>query len=826
MSGVAKINSSNRDDRGGRLGRGSGLHRCGAACLSLAVLAGASVAQATPPQGADPLAGAATLEEVIVHARRRDERLEETPLAVSVRSGEQLRQQSATLLEDVAREIPNVRMVSSPQSVSALDVTMRGQTVNRSAIVFDPAVGLYEDGVYVANGQGAMATLLDVDSVEIVRGSQGTLFGRNNTGGAVSLRTHRPELGRYAAEFATGVGDYEAFMGRAIFNAPVSDTFALRFAYQNNGRNGFGSSTGSGQENLANQHRYQARMGALWAPAEATEAYFTYEHFEANETGAILHPLAGPGMGTQVAQLGGALAQVAQAAQGAGFPIPGLPTVAFPADLYQAAGSYPSSDHAKTDALQLTVTQHFAGTLAAKLILGYRRLDASTALDVDASTLPLADTTLTNTSNQKSVELQLTGKALDERLDWVTGLYWFRDNGSAPSVQAPASPDFLNAITAVYNFTSQFPPPNQPLDLRPFFSPVPVYEQNSATNGSRAAFLHAEYQLTPRWAVAAGVRHTDDERALDENSYALLPDGSQNCTILDASGPQPVPIQGPCPALHKSVSYGYWSWELSSRYRVSDAVHAYVRIGRSQRSGGWNAPLATLQDQPFRPEQLTDYELGLKAVLFGGALLLNGDVFFGNYDDMQRLLAILVGGTPTTLVTNAGSARVSGAELEAQWHLAPRAALQASLGFTDARYQTFQYTPFAGGPAQDLSHNDFYQTPRLQASLAGSYEVPTRLGDLMLRAGYAWQDKVEFNVINDFNYQPASGTANARIALASHTRSWELALIGNNLTDKHYAYTGGTLGSPGAPAPTIAWQVPGERRTVGLEGTYRWSGAR
>jgi iron complex outermembrane receptor protein len=792
-----------------------------AAWLGSAVLAGASSAQAAPsPPGADPVAGAATLEEVIVHARRREERLEETPLAVSVRTGEQLRQQSATLLEDVARDVPNVRMVSSPQSVSALDVTMRGQTVNRSAIVFDPAVGLYVDGVYVANGQGAMGTLLDIDDVEVVRGSQGTLFGRNNTGGAVSLRTHRPELGSYAAELATGVGDYGAFMGRAIFNAPVSDTFALRFAYQNNERRGFGSSVGSGQDNLANQHRYQARVGALWKPGEATEAHFTYEHFEANETGAILHPLAGPGMGTLVAQIGGALAQ---------FPIPGLPTVAFPADPYQADGSYPSFDHAKTDALQLSVTQQFADGLAAKLILGYRRLDASTALDVDASPLPLADVTLFNTSNQKSAELQLTGKALGDRLDWVGGLYWFRDNGSAPSVQAPASPDFLALLAQVVQFGGpDLSPVFDPLSFQrpPGVPPGPVYEQNSVVNESSAGFLHAEYQLTPRWLVAAGLRRTEDRRELDENSFQLVQGIGQACTILDASGPLPAPPPGPCPPIHKSVGYGFWSWELSSRYRVSDDVHAYARIGRSQRSGGWNAPLATLQDQPFRPEQLTDYELGLKAALFGGALLVNGDVFYGQYDDMQRLLAELIGGTPATLVTNAGRARVSGAELEAQWRIAPRAALQASVGWTDARYQTFEYTPFAGGPPQDLSHNDFYQTPRLQASLAGSYAVPTPVGDLTLRADYAWQDKIQFNVINDFNYQPASGTANARVALASHSRSWELALTGNNLTDKHYAYTGGTLGSPGAPAPTIAWQIPGERRTVGLEGTYRWSGAR
>ena len=789
-----------------------------ARCLTTALLAACAAAgtAGAAPAPTDPsVAGATQLEEVIVHARRREERQADVPLAISVVGGEELRQQSALLIDDVARNVPNVRMVSSPQSVSALDVTMRGQTVNRSAIVFDPAVGMYVDGVYVANGQGAMMTLLDVDAVEVVRGSQGTLFGRNNTGGAISLYTHRPELDRYAAEVALSGGDYGSFMGRAILNLPAGDTFALRFAYQDNERSGFGTSVGSGQDNFQNQRRYQARIGALWAPAEQTDVYFTYERFEANEIGALLHPLAGP-TGTLVSQLGQLFAA---------FPVPGLPTVTFPADPYQGDANFAAFDIAKTDALHLTVSQRFADGLAGKLILGYRHLDTGTALDVDASTLPLADTTLYNSSNQKSAELQLTGKALADRLDWVTGLYWFRDNGGAPSVQSPGSPDFLRAI-AIINPAVLAATGGQ-LDLTQLFTPLPVYEQNSVVNRSLAAFVHAEYRLTPDWAVAAGLRRTGDTRELDENSYVDIPGFGQSCTILDLTAPPPQGPPPPCPPIHKSVSYGYWSWELSTHYRVSDGVNAYARIGRSQRSGGWNAPLATVQDEPFRPEQLTDYEIGLKADLFGGALALNGDVFYGQYDDMQRLLARLnPDGTPVTLVTNAGRARISGAELEALWSVTRQLSLHASLGYTDARYQTFLYAPLEGGPVQDLSGNDFYQTPRLEAALAATYLIPTTAGNVRLYADYAWQDKVEFNVINDFNYQPAYGTANARLAFESRSRSWELAVVGRNLADKHYWYTGGTLGAPFAPTPTIAWAIPGERRTLAVEGTYRWNGAR
>jgi iron complex outermembrane recepter protein len=786
----------------------------GAAWLVLGALLAtpaALPADEAAPEGASAAADTAQLHEVIVYARRRAEPIEETPLAISVRSGEELREASAVLLDDVGRDVPNVHMYASPQSVSALDVSMRGQTVNRDAIVFDSAVGLYVDGVYVASGQGAMATLLDVDSVEILRGSQGTLFGRNNTGGSILLLTHRPDLDRQEAELASSAGDYGEFMGRAILNVPVSPTFGLRFAFQDNSREGFGSSVSSGQDDLENQHRYQARFGALWKPDSASDVYFTYERFDAREAGAILHPLAGPAPGTLVSQLGEALAPFAM--------IPGVPSVAFPANPFQTDGNFPARDDATTDSLQLTASHTLDGGLALKLILGYRHLDATTALDVDASTLPLADSTLYNTSNEKSAELQLNDKVLDGRLDWVAGLYWFRDNGAAPSTHAPASPEFLGALAEIAQLTGGA------LNLAPLFSALPVYETNSVTNNSQAAYLHGEYLLTPDWAVAAGLRRTDDRRELDENDYVIIPGVGESCTI---GGAPP----GPCPADDHSVSYGFWSWELSTRYRLTPELNAYARIGRSQRSGGWNVPVASLDDQPFRPEQLTDFEVGLKAELLDHTLLINGDVFYSKYDDMQRLLAELVNSTPATLVINAGRAHISGAELESEWRVTRPLSIHGSFGYTDARYQSFLYQPVPGGPVADLSGNDFYQTPRYQASLAGVVAIPTRAGDLTVRADYAWQDKIQFNVINDFNYQPSYGTLNGRVALAQPARRWELALFGNNLTDKRYAYTGGTVeaftAAPGAapmPTPTIAWNVPGAPRTYGLEGTYRFNPA-
>jgi len=746
-----------------RSGRRGGLPSCCCALLlsACALSSTAYAADTTADAGGDAAAGSGyNLQEVLVTARRRDEKLLEVPLAETVKSGVELEQQSAVLFEDAVQGVPNTLAFRSARSVSALEITIRGQTAIPSSIVYDPAVGLYIDGVYVANGQAAMGTLLDIDNVEIVRGTQGTLFGRNNTGGSISIHSHRPDLGSFEGEAALAGGNDGLFQARTIVNVPLGNTLALRFAYQGDQHEGWGSSDVTGQDNLMDQHRYQLRAGLLFKPGEAFDAYLTYERFRANEAGALLHPLPGT------------LAAM-------------LPGDTVPEDFYQTDAGKLLSDFAVTDAFALTLNERFSEALQAKLIAGYRELHADNDYDADAHAASIADVTLNNTSFQRSVELQLTGKAA--ALDWVGGVYWFHDHGSADSVLAPG-----------------------------LSSPLPTYDDNAVDNRSKAAYLHGDYRLAERWHVAAGARYTEDERDLNDNAFvdtSPAPPGPI-CTIVDETAA--FPSFGPCPLIYRSVRYHYWSWEASTDYHFSEDVMVYLRSGRAQRSGGWNIPLNTLQDQPFKPEQLTDVELGVKANELGGRLTLTADAFTGNYDDMQRLLAKLIGNTPTTLVINAGKARVSGIETEAALVVARPLLLQGSFGWTDARYQQFTDTE-----GNDASHNEFYMTPKYTAALSGIYTMPLSIGSVHLRADYAWHSALQFNVLNDFNHQGSVGLLNGRATLASANGNLEASLFGTNLTDKRYAYTGGTIVNPGG-LPVASWQAAADRRLYGLEVAYHF----
>jgi iron complex outermembrane recepter protein len=714
-----------------------------------------------------------TLEEVIVTARLRDEKLKDVPVAETVLTGNELQQQNAVLFEDVAQQVPNMTAFKSARSVSALEVTIRGQTAIPSSIVYDPAVGLYLDGVYVANGQGAMGTLLDVSQVEILRGTQGTLFGRNNTGGSIVISSNRPDLNGYAEEYSLTGGTNSLFEGRAIINVPVNSELGFRVAYQHDQRDGWGSSVATGQNDFMNQRRDQVRIGAVWQPTSSTNAYLTYEVFNANEAGALLHPLPN----TLASQ---------------------LPGVIIPTDFYQTDTGKIQSDVARTESLQFTLAQKFTEQFAAKLILGYRDLHATNDYDADAVIVPIADVILFSTSYQKSAELQLSGHTVNNSWDWVAGAYAFRDNGSADSQLAPG-----------------------PLNPGP---PVPTLDINSVQNESLAGFAHAIWRIDPRWSVAAGARHTHDTRSLIDNAFLDLAPGtpSQFCTIV-TDPVNAIPLGaltgGPCPFIQREVSYNYWSWELSTDYRFSDNTMAYIRAGRAQRSGGWNIPFNTLVDQPFKPEQLTDVELGLKATGMEGRFSLNSALFAGKYDDMQRLLARLIGGTPTTYVINAGRADVSGLELESSLQASRHWLLHASFGYTDAHY-----TQFTDSFGNDATGNKFYMTPKYDASVAATYDIPVSKGIVRFRGDYDWRDRVEFNVIQDPNFpagQDAFGLLNARVSFITANDAVEVALFGTNLADKQYAYTGGSIMSPPPYPPVASWEAAGDRRVIGLQATYR-----
>ena len=745
---------------------------CLLAALPGVLATGAAVADAgATDAGADVSAGAPyNLAEVVVTSRRREETLQDVPLAETVRTGADLEQQSAVLFEDAVQGVPNTLAFKSARSVSALEITMRGQTAIPSSIVYDPAVGLYINGVYVAEGQAAMGTLLDIDNVEIVRGTQGTLFGRNNTGGSVSIHTRAPQLDSYSGEFALAGGNDGLFGARAIVNVPITSTLAVRFAYQDNQHQGWGSSLVTGQNNFMDQHRYQARGSLLWQPGADFAAEVTYERFRANEAGALLHPLPGT------------LAAM-------------IPGDTVPQDFYQTDAGKLQSDFAVTNAWGLNLSEHFSDALQAKLIAGYRELFADNDYDADAMAASIADVTLNNTSYQKSVELQLSGKLLADRFDWVGGLYWFHDHGAADSMLAPG-----------------------------LSSPLPTYDINSVDNRSKAAYLHGEYKLTDAWHVAGGARRTEDERALDDNAYvdtSPLPPG-QFCTIVDASDPNnPIPIG--------AETGGRVPADPQVRHLPLLVVGAQHRLSLQPRPDGLPArrprPALGRLEHPDQhaagPAVQARAADGRGARRQGERAQQSPDAHRGRLHRRLRQHAAPARAADRQHPDDARHQRRQGARERrgdrggtgGDAAAAAAGVLRLHLGAVPAVHR-----PAGPGPEpQRLLHDAQVRRGGLgdlhRAAVARQPAAARRLR-LAQRARVQRHQRLQPPGLGG----PAERTRCAHLVGGA----LEATLFGTNLTDKRYAYTGGTIVDPGT-IPVASWQAAADRRLYGIEVAYRFS---
>ncbi|MBV8804582.1 MAG: TonB-dependent receptor [Sinobacteraceae bacterium] len=277
-------------------------------------------------------------------------------------------------------------------------------------------------------------------------------------------------------------------------------------------------------------------------------------------------------------------------------------------------------------------------------------------------------------------------------------------------------------------------------------------------------------------------------------------------------------------------TYHYWSYQATTDYDINQNLHLYARTGRGQRSGGYSIPISSAAAAaPFKPEELTDYEIGLKTVgLLDGALSFNADYYYGKYRDIQRLLSHLVllpsgQGVFVSSIINAAGATVSGVETEFNWRLLKPLTLTGYGTYTDAHYNDFPYQPTAA-PATNLRDQPFYQTPEWMARLGATYEVPVSYGSWRLNVGWNWQSTTSLMLITDSHgYQPAYNLVDARLSWTSPNKAWEVSVYGTNLTGTHY-YTYGQYNNKTFPTtiPRQSFFVVGDPRIYAAEIAYHF----
>jgi len=772
------------------------------------------------------------LQEIVVTAEKRAENLQDVPIAITAFTAQTLKDAQITDVSGLTRLTPNVNLDTASAFGGAnevLSASIRGIGQDDFAINLDPGVGVYVDGIYYARTVGANVNMLDVDRLEILKGPQGTLFGRNTIGGAISVVTRTPGNDYTAsAEVTTGSLDRRDFQGTA--DVPLvqdkllsSFTFASlnRDGYQkripfpasdytadtvgsfvNNGTSTFNSQGGQGQDSL----RYKLLFKA--SPDFRATLTADWTHVDESSTAvSLLDAVSGSGLGAVyngcVAGVPGFLGPGTKLVCGTRGPVNGQGLTTsngaltgtnhlfwgsqyIPANIDTTYSTAPNFNHMDIYGGALTLDWDLAPDMELKSITGYRRMNWSVAVQPDGSPLDINTDAQKEAQHQVSQEVQLNGKLLDGRLNYTSGLYYFNEGGFEHDYVAVA--DGILQIDGLDTISTE----------------------------SYATYLHADYQVIDGLKLIGGARYSFDHKTLQENQqdlngffpklYGCYPFtaavfASSACTGAPTGLPGggfPV-ASNPLlftPNVPYSSNFAVFTPTAGLQYQVMPSLMSYFTYSKGYKDGGWTTRLTNYEPilPSFGPEKDQTFEVGVKSEWLNNRLQLNLAGFYSNYDGIQ--LNFQEGLSPT--IQNAGNARILGTEFESRWLLGDGFSVGATAGYMDA-----EYTSLAAGLnganscEQPLSPcitlgSKLPKTPKWKTSLSPVYnyilpnESALRLGVDYTHTASMFNDAFNTSLLR----RPAVDTVNISATYISPSDNYEVVLGGTNITNQRYLVTG------------------------------------
>ncbi|MET0370004.1 MAG: TonB-dependent receptor [Sphingobium sp.] len=785
----------------------SGVATASVMAIALALAASPAAAQDVPDTAGSPAqpASGGGLEDIVVTARKVAENNQNVPVAITAFSGAALQQANVVTAADVAKLTPGLAINQAASTGNAALFTIRGQVQTDVLATLDPSVGVYVDGYYWARAYGITANLLDVSSFQTLKGPQGTLFGRNTTGGAVLIQTNDPNFeDGYSVLASGGYGRFNAWSGTGIVNLPlVDDRLAVRIAYQRNKRDGYVTDTTTGRK-LGSQDDYTIRAKLLFKPTDTLSILLSGEQYRTDYLNA-------PYREQFVAADKPAAVQIGSEVYGGGIPATAgcalglIPTCAADGQAAgnAAAAAANSGDRVTLNALPSTYakTRTYTATAtldtffgAIKAIGGYRDIRAETSIDLDGGPYNLLATRGFQDLSQYSGELQITGKALDNRIDFAAGLFYFHESGSDSSYSQA-----LNNLTALGAFGAGggFDTPTQHIS-------------GTINNDSQGLYGQATFHATDQLSFTGGLRYSADDKQVTARNGAF--------SFGTSAGPGVGAIfrcdLASCPERRKA-SFDGISWTIGADYKLNPDILLYAKASRGFRSGGQNlrgTQVFPNSTDPFKPETATSYEGGIKSEFFDRRVRVNLAGYYTVVKDIQRSgLVFNTVGNSTTVITNAGQATIYGGELEANAILFGGFRLGASVGYTHPKYD--RYTDSTGF---DKSNEKFANVPKWTVALSPSYSQEFGSTKFSLRGDFAYQSKMYLynigyyekgGVIYDASTPDASGNpvpvsaaesagilkgvidpagwlVNARAALSFNDDQVEVAIWGKNLGNR------------------------------------------
>jgi len=722
------------------------------ACLGDSISAMAADVQAEPPK----------LEEIVVTAQRREQNLQDVGTSVTAFDAKEMARLGVKDVTDIAGQVPGLQFNQYGATVTIYN--LRGVSQNDFSDHQEAPVAVYSDDAYIASTGALAGAMFDLQRVEVLRGPQGTLFGRNSTGGLIHYISNRPTDKSEAYLSVTG-GNYGTVQTEGAVNEPLSERVAARFSFSTAYHEGY--ITNRIGHAINDQKQYAARLQFRIKPSDAGEIFVK------------LHAINNAG---ETAGNYSFAASIPDETFRGVFAPPGTP---------EPFGGYynPSNDvlnqaedrrgifnrtvwganvHVTWDFDRFTLTS----------VTDYLRLQKRYGEDSDVTPNFIFNYDTFQHYQQFSQELRLNGST--PKLRWIGGFYYINYRADDRGITDLIQPFGLGDA----EFT-----------LR---------------TSSPAIFGQVEYDLNTRWTAIAGARYTRDDKKFDDLYYCeTCPAEFQNLHYVAPAFPS------------ASKNFDIFTGKLELDYKPSRNLLVYGGINRGAKGGGWSAPTAgpvlDPETLPYDKERLTSYELGWKSTFWNGAARLNGAAFYYDYKNYQGFFLNVA-----TQVVENRDAEVKGAELELA--LAPTRGLNLQLGASYLDTSVFDVpTPLASFVPPDtpgaIITAEMPQAPRFSINAVARYEWPALGGMLSAAADAKWNDKQYLELVNaPVDLEPAYAVANARVGYASGDGAWDVSAFVRNLTDKRYRIYNLDL----AAFIGVNQSVYGAPRLYGASVTYHW----
>ena len=795
------------------------------------------------------------IEVVTVTAEKRAENVQNVPIAITAFTGTDLKEKGVVSLNQLSNLTPNVNLdAGTPFSgdSSVLSASIRGIGSDDFAFNIDPGVGVYLDGVYLARTIGANVDLLDVERIEVAKGPQGTLFGRNTIGGAINIVTRDPG-NTFTMQGQVTTGSFNRFDVSATADIPLADNIRSSITvsevrrdgyqdvipYNNVNHYAFDPPTPLNGGTTANsayggQNRFAARGKLVWDVNNNFTVTFAadwnHQDQESTPVSVIQTFPNTPGAASSIAELytlclaGIPIGQLCSLPRADGFPshgglapldtVPNLlpisPATTQTGNIDTTFANGPNFAKYDSEGIGMTMDWIINQDLTLKSITAYRHITWNIGTDLDgaADNGELLSVTDKQRQNQFSQELQAIGTAFDQRLNYVLGLYYFYEDG------------FVH-------------------DWVPFDGSLLAVDDlglNDLKTSSYAAYFHTDYKITDQLGVTVGARYSIENKSFlggqqDFNGLAYKASG---CYPPDA----PSSIIGGPPFLTCQQLLGFvvpgqpfryfpgpWDHQsfylltptVGAQYHFNDDLMAYVSWSKGFKSGGWTTrlsdPIADASEARYGPEKAKTYEAGIKSQWFDHRLQVNVAAFFTYFTGIQ--LNQQQGASP--VLENLGNAHIKGFEIESEGQITDNFMIRANVGYTDAYYTHLDPSTISSIPEQSVLLNYMLpKTPRWKLSIQPQYDMPLANGDdLLFQAAYTHVTKEANDAENTpLLMRPTLDLLDMSVRYSFHDDKYAITVGGTNITDKRYI----TIGSHNYAAgfvdatydPPAQWYITGD----------------